>query len=129
MNKEERSAYQKEYRLKNNNVCTKKYEHTKKGKLVRTYRNMYSRVVGIVKDKAHLYKGLPILDREDFYSWSLSNKDYLTLYQHWVQSNYCKKLSPSIDRINTEEGYVISNMRWLTHSKNSGITSRNKVLK
>ena len=125
--KEDRAAYQRRYRLKNGHSCTFKYEKTKKGKLMRTYRNMESRVKGIVKAKAHLYEDLPILDREDFYDWALNDEAYNTLHDEWVASDYCKKLSPSIDRIDTEKGYVMGNIRWLTHSENSSLGGKSRM--
>lgn len=67
---------------KNNNSVTKTYERTIKGKLVRTYRNMLSRVSSILKKKSHLYQGLDILDKEEFYDWSLQNENYLRLFSN-----------------------------------------------
>lgn len=96
-----------------------KYERTRKGKLVRTHRNMRSRVLGIQKKKAHLYEGLPILDRKEFYIWSLMNRDYNDIYDEWVASGFDRRLSPSIDRIDSDYGYELWNMRWVTHSENS----------
>ena len=122
----DRLAWQRDYRIKNGNSCTKKYERTKKGKLMRTYRNMQSRVKGIVKKKAHLYVDLDILPKGDFYEWSLSSEDFNTLYEDWVASGYNKRLSPSIDRIDVEKGYTPDNMRWLTHSENSSNGAKNR---
>lgn len=110
-------------RSKNSNLNTKVYERTKKGKLVRTYRNMLSRVKGILKTKAHLYEGLPILDKEVFYEWSLNNDDYHKIFNNWVDSDYDLKLSPSIDRKETDKGYTLDNIRWITFSKNCSIAN------
>jgi hypothetical protein len=109
----------KKYRAENNNSCTRKYEKTKKGYLVRTYRNMLSRVTGVLKTKAHLYKGLAILDKEAFYEWALNDEEFNRLFSIWVGSNYGKDLSPSIDRINPKIGYAQGNIRWLPHWENS----------
>lgn len=109
-----------------NNLDTKVYERTKKGKLVRTYRNMLSRVKGILKKKAHLYEGLEILDKESFYEWSLNNNDFNKLFNDWVESDYDLKLSPSIDRKDHLIGYTLSNIRWVTFSFNSLNTSCRK---
>jgi hypothetical protein len=114
---------QQQYRKNTNYSVTKKYEKTLMGKLVRTYRNMYTRVSGILKTKQHLYMGLEILSREDFYKWSLENKDYMALHKDWVDSGYDRKLSPSIDRINVSKGYVLENIRWVTHAENSRLGS------
>lgn len=107
------------HRKSNNNKNTKKYERTFKGHLVRTYRNMLSRVTGVQKRKAHLYKGLSILSKKDFYKWSENCPIYKTLFDEWQESNYIQILSPSIDRIDSSVGYDMDNMQWLTHSKNS----------
>jgi len=102
----------------------KKYEKTKKGFLMRTYRNMKSRILGIQHKKAHLYKGLELLDKEIFYSWSLNDQNYNTLFDAWTDGSYDRKLTPSIDRIDSNKGYIKDNIRWITHSQNSKQTKR-----
>lgn len=113
-------------RKSNSNSTTKVYEKTLKGKLVRTYRNMLSRVKGVLKSKSHLYEGLHILDKEEFYKWSLNNTEYISLYNNWVKSGYDLKLSPSIDRIETTKGYSLDNIRWITFSENSSIADHKR---
>lgn len=87
---------------------------------------MLSRVKGIVKNKVHLYKDLEILDKEEFYNWSLNDEDYKLLFWQWVESDYNLKLSPSIDRKNHLIGYTLSNIRWVTFEFNSLNTSCRK---
>ena len=113
---------QRSSRAANGNKYTKKYEKTRKGFLMRTYRNMLSRTRGLVKP--HMYKGLPILDKEDFYEWAINCREFDILFNAWEASGYNRKYSPSIDRIDTGSGYTVSNMRWLTHSANSYLGSR-----
>lgn len=110
---------QKTYRDTGNNINTKMYEKTKKGYLVRTYRNMKSRVSGVLKKKSHLYEGLNILDKEVFYKWALDDATFNELFDNWVSDGYDRKLSPSIDRIDSTRGYDEDNIQWLTHSENS----------
>jgi hypothetical protein len=131
LTREEKNAIQRERRRLSGDAHTKKYEKTFKGKLMRTYRNMESRCKGIVKGKAHLYEGLEVLPREDFYQWSLSDEGYKMLFEVWVESGYDKKLSPSIDRKDTGKGYTLGNIRWVTHSENSraGAINRNEHVK
>ena len=110
-------------------ASTKIYEKTPKGYLVRTYRNMTNRVKGILKSKAHLYEGLPICDKQEFYSWSLSeDNNYLTLLDDYKISGYLLNLAPSIDRIDSSEGYIFGNMRWVTFESNSSTTKCNRDL-
>ena len=109
---------------------TKKYEKTPDGFLMRAYRNMKSRVTGVQKKKAHLYVGKTLLPKEEFYAWSRDNKDFWRLYKNWVDHNYDRKLSPSVNRIDSTKGYEIGNIEWITHSLNSAlssVTKRNKT--
>jgi hypothetical protein len=119
---------QRERRLKNGNATTFKYEKTKKGFLVRCYRNMKSRISGVQKSKFHLYKGKELMDKDLFYSYSLDNDNFHSLFKEWEDSGYNRKLTPSLDRINSAIGYELSNVEWVTHSENSrrGALNRNK---
>jgi hypothetical protein len=119
---------QREYRRANGNAVTRRYERTKKGKLMRTYRNMQSRVLGILQKKAHLYRGLEILGREEFYDWALSSPEFHALYDGWVESGYRCGFSPSVDRIDPSKGYTLDNMEWVSHSENSRRASRARNL-
>ena len=118
--------YQRDRRKKTGNAATKKYERTKKGKLMRTYRNMQSRVTGILTKKAHLYEGLSLLPRDEFYRWALASPEFHRLFDEWVASGYRCGSSPSVDRIDPSRGYALENMQWLSHSENSSRASRQR---
>lgn len=120
MNQEERNAWQRERRKMNGNAATKKYEKTVNGFLMRTYRNMKSRVDGVQKKKRHLYEDKPLtISKELFYAWSKNNAAFVLLFGAWEAEGYDRKLTPSIDRINPQRGYEAGNIRWITHSENS----------
>lgn len=104
----------------------KKYEKTKNGYLMRTYRNMLSRVNGTLKKKAHLYEGLPILDKDLFYFWSKNNPDFNYLFEEYERSGFDLKSAPSIDRKDSLRGYTLDNIRWITFSENSRLGSISK---
>jgi len=110
---------QRLYRLRTNNASTRKYEKTINGFLMRTYRNMKSRVLGIQKKKAHLYLGKPLLNKEEFYKWSESSKEFIKLFNNWHKAKFNRKLCPSINRVDPDLGYELNNMEWITHSENS----------
>lgn len=115
------NASQRARRQRNGNSDTKRHEKTPQGFLMRAYRNMKSRVTGVQKEKAHLYQGLPILPKEDFYAWSRDNVDFWRLFRQWVASGYDRRLTPSVNRVDPEQGYVFPNLEWITHSLNSGL--------
>ena len=87
---------------------------------------MLSRVTGVQWRKAHLYKGLPILSRKEFYVISKSDPDFLRLYIQWKDHKYDQKFTPSINRIDSSIGYENFNLEWITHSENSRLGSLSK---
>lgn len=115
----DRLAYQRWYRYQNNDSCTKKYEKTPKGFLMRLYRNMKSRIEGVQKIKHHLYSGKALIDKDAFYLWAVNNPDFVSLYADYVASGFERKLAPSVDRKDSTKGYELSNMEWVTMSENS----------
>lgn len=116
----DRLAWQRENRKANNNKYTKKYEKTKKGFLMRLYRNMKSRVEGIQKQKFHLYEGKSLdITKDAFYAWGLSSDSFNSLWDCYLDSGFNRKLAPSVDRIDSKKGYCFENIEWVTHSENS----------
>lgn len=111
--------YQRAYRIRTNNQCTAKYEKTPNGFIMRMYRNMQSRVTGVQYKKAHLYLGKELINRQLFYDWALLSKEFWKLYTVWVSSGFNRKLTPTVDRVDSSLGYKLDNMEWVTHSENS----------
>lgn len=126
MNKQERLLDQKRRRKDNGNLYTKRYEKTPNGFLMRIYRNMKSRIEGIQKQKQHLYLEKELLPKEEFYAWAKQHSDFLKMFYTWENSNYDRKLTPTVDRIESSAGYTLDNMQWLTHSQNSSKGARSK---
>lgn len=116
-------------REKNKNVFTKKYEKTHNGFIMRLYRNMKSRITGVQKKCIHLYGGKDLLSKEEFYEWALSNDDFYRLFSVYEQSGYERSLAPSVDRIKTDKGYIVSNMRFITQGENSSLGSSSPLKK
>lgn len=105
---------------------TQKYEKTVRGFLMRSYRNMNSRVKGIQKSKSHLYEGKEILSKEDFYNFGFSSPEFYKLFGEYKESGFDRKLCPSPDRKDSSKGYTIDNLQWVTQQINSirGLESR-----
>lgn len=102
------------------------YERTPNGFLMRSYRNMKSRVLGVQWKKAHLYEGKSILPKEEFYAWAKASQEFQSLFKAWKKSGRNRKLTPSVNRKDSKLGYFVANMEWITHSENSrlGAVSR-----
>ena len=126
---EEERLRRREYNKRTAYAAYHKYEKTKNGFLMRLYRNMQSRTSGIQKLKYHLYKGKTLLPREQFYEWAKASNIFHDLYATWQASGYDRKLTPSVNRIDSTKGYELDNMEWVTHSENSrmGSLSRFKI--
>ena len=122
----EKNERQRQYRLRTQNGCTKKYEKTPSGFLMRAYRNMQSRIEGVQWRKAHLYGGKPLLPREEFYEWSKASAAFWFLFHEWEKSGYNRRLSPSIDRIDPDGGYEIENMQWVPFYVNCARSRRHR---
>lgn len=80
---------------------------------------MKSRITGIQKEKFHLYEGKFLLDKELFYVWANNSPEFFRLYAEYVESNYERRLAPSVDRVDSSKGYTVDNMEWVTQSENS----------
>ena len=97
----------------------RKYEKTKKGFLMRAHRNMRNRCAGRIMDRSiPLYEGLQVLDREDFYNFSLNDPEFNALFEEWENSGYDRKLTPSPDRFDSSIGYTVDNIQWVDFSTN-----------
>jgi hypothetical protein len=114
------NARQRLYRVKTQNSETRKYEKTKRGFLMRLYRNMQSRITGVQKQKFHLYAGKPLaVTRDEFYEWGFTSGEFHELFAAWEFAGYARQYTPSVDRIDSSRGYELDNMEWVTHSENS----------
>lgn len=110
----------------------KQYGRTMGGFLNQTYRNMRARVEGRSarsKESPHLWMGKPILPRETFLEWSRNHPDFLRVFKRWANNDYERRLTPSINRINSKLGYTLNNMEWVTLSQNSMMASETYKLK
>jgi hypothetical protein len=116
--KECQNERQRLYRSSISNLTTKTYEKTENGFIMRMYRNMKSRVNGVQKKCAHIYKGLDILSKDEFYTWINKSETFKELFDNYKNNNFSRRLSPTVDRINPDLGYTLDNMQILTLSDN-----------
>jgi mannose-6-phosphate isomerase class I len=107
----------------------KKRHRTKRGFLLNAYSNAKGRVTGRKLRSAikqgnpvgslEQYVGLPIMEKEEFLNWATKDKMFNKIFEEWEKGGYKLVDSPSIDRLNTQDGYVMGNIFFSTHSENS----------
>ena len=85
------------------------------------YGGMRRRVEGRQSKNPERWAGKPILPRETFYEWSKNHPDFLRLFKRWKMSSHDTKLTPSINRMDSDKGYTLDNIEWITHSQNSSL--------
>lgn len=90
--------------------------------LGKKYTCMRCRVNGIGGHNRGDWKGKAILPKDVFMTWARNHPDFLNLYKRYVMNNFDRKLAPSINRIDSNRGYTLDNMEWLTNSQNSGLS-------
>jgi hypothetical protein len=112
--REEKNRKQREYRIRVNNVITKRYEKTRRGFLMRVYCNLEARVTGVQPRSYTACGNRELLGREEFYAWSLDHPDFQHLFGEWEASEYDKSLTPCLDRIHYEHDYTVLNLQWVT---------------
>jgi hypothetical protein len=114
----DKNEKQKAYRLRVGNSISKKYEKTFNGFVMRMYRNMQSRINGVQSKKSHLYLGKELMSRDEFYSIAKNSDKLKSLFVEWELSNYNRRLTPSVDRIDSSLGYTFCNIRFVQFHEN-----------
>lgn len=99
--------------------AVKERERSLEGLLVVRYRMIRNRVKGKCCSRPQHFEGKPLeFTLEEFIKWSLQGSTYKELHQAWVESGYCIKFAPSVDRLIADNGYVFSNIEWVTKQEN-----------
>lgn len=94
------------------------YYQTFTGRLVRTYGHMQKRTKKGDCNHPELYLGKYLLPRERFYQWARRSSRYKKLFNTWKNAGFPLLLTPTIDRKNSNRGYHVDNIQWLTFKDN-----------
>lgn len=88
------------------------YKKTKKGVLT----NIYSQQKSSSIKRGH---PSPSYSKEELGDWLFARKNFQNIYNEWINSNYDKDLTPSIDRINNDLPYTFGNIQLMTWKENN----------
>lgn len=90
---------------------TKNYRRTVPGLLTLIYANqrMTSKKAG---------RELPAYTKQQLKDWMLSQPNFQLLWNNWVESDFQKELSPSVDRKNNTRSYTLDNIQLVTWKQN-----------
>lgn len=84
------------------------------------YAHMKARHEGRSTNKSHS-AGKGLLTRDEFFDWCKDFRnfsEFLAIYYDYAESGFDLSLSPSVDRIDPDKGYVLGNLQWLSFSAN-----------
>jgi len=98
-----------------------KDRHKTKNGLINTIYNNQKRAC---KKRGH---EKPFYTKNELKDWIINHKDFDSLYNNWVDSNYNKKMTPSVDRLDDSKTYSFCNIRLITWNENDS-KSRNMQL-
>lgn len=93
------------------NLVSNAYKKSKNGLI----RGIFVQQKRSSKKRSH---PLPSYSIDEFINWFYSQDNFEDLYQKWVNSDYNKNLTPSVDRIDDLKPYSLENIRLVTWSEN-----------
>ena len=100
--------------------CVKAYKFTARGYLTFKYKDMRTRINGKHSNpRCHIYKGLGLLEKSEFIAWALADSVYNRMFSAYEASGFDRGLAPTIDRIDTQRGYVTGNIQFLSTKENA----------
>lgn len=90
---------------------------------IHRYAGILARTEGRVGKRTRTYKvtGMPVATRSDFLDWCYKKenlKKFMKLHKRWKESNYDRKLTPCVDRIDENGSYTTDNIQWLITTDN-----------
>lgn len=77
-----------------------------------------SRRVKVFDELRPNYYGKDICTRDEFVSYFIKDKNFLRQYKIWQDSGFLRYCSPSIDRVDNDNGYTLDNMQFISQSEN-----------
>jgi hypothetical protein len=98
---------------------TQKYRDKERIYYIIFIRRMYWFMSNRIMEKRKYYRGKELCDRNEFIRYAFTNWKLKYLYCDWAKNGYQRKYRPVIDRIDSNKGYIISNMNPMTFSENS----------
>jgi len=106
------SAARNKYFKSSKGIAAKKrYHRSKKGLIV----HIHSIQIRLSKERSHQ---LPVYTKEELITWCLNQPLYHELHKNWVESGHKRRLTPSVDRIDSKKSYFFGNIQLMTTYQN-----------
>jgi len=84
------------------------------------YQDIKRRTGGKTKRHYHSSELGEIATKYEFIGWCFDHlQEYDIIFEEWEDNNFVKRLSPSIDRIDSNKTYTLDNIQWLSLSDNA----------
>jgi hypothetical protein len=110
--------YAKNYKA-NNDLKIKQSAKKTREKIRKTKIGLIKRIYDSQRTSSKKRKhNLPTYSQQWLIDFIMSNKNFNTMYNNWVESNYDRNLIPSIDRIDDYKGYTEDNIRLVVFKDN-----------
>ena len=77
--------------------------------------------------KRKTYQGVAYVARDEFVNWAIGRSDFNSLYDSWAKSGFNLQDSASIDRIDNNGDYELSNMQFIPFHINSVKDKRKRI--
>lgn len=101
-----------------NNRC-RDCDNKRRKDLTKTLHGLIDQIYGCnVKHSKRRGHNPPKYSKDELRVWLLDHPDFDRLYENWVASDYDRLLIPSVDRIDDNAGYSLSNIRLVTFRQN-----------
>ena len=114
--------YNKIYGAKNKDKIVSQKRMINRTKIGRI-QYIYNAQIKASKKRGH---ELPKYTKKEFTEWCINQGAFHEIYSRWVEGEYEKYLSPSIDRIDNSKGYEFGNIQIVTWKKNFELSLRDK---
>lgn len=87
---------------------------------INRWLHIKNRCNGVVSNGRYL--NFEYLTKQEFIDWCKQDKNFsifMKIWNKWKNSNFARRHTPTIDRIDNKRGYLVDNIQWLSLRNNT----------